>query len=111
MARRGNWVQITKPGIAAANTVYKILEANTQRRGLMLYNNTANSIYLVFGKNAGGADCNQIVASFANFNMMDKVYTGAIYASRNAGTTGTANIVEFCSDKGLGENQYGDLTV
>lgn len=109
MARRPNWIQITKPTIAAANVNYKILDTNTQRRGLMLYNNTANSIYLVFGKNAGGADCNQIVASFANFNMLDKVYTGPIYASRNAGTSGTANIVEFCSDKGGSENQYGDL--
>ncbi len=86
--------------MGAANSAIKVLDENPSRAGLMFYNNTGNSLYLVFGEALLGGDCNAIIASFQNYSMLSPgaVYKGAIWASRNTGTTGTLNIVEFIED-------------
>lgn len=72
-----------------------VLQTNLNRKGLIIYNNSANSVYLGFGLTVTGATCTRILATFTQFEMLGPtVYVGAISAIRNAGT-GALNITEF----------------
>lgn len=72
-----------------------IIAANPNRIGLILYNNSANSIYLAYGSAANSStNMTKILATFANVTMEQPIYTGAIYGIRNAGT-GTVLVTEL----------------
>jgi hypothetical protein len=72
---------------SVTNASTKILDANPARIGLRIWNNSGNSGYLSYGEAASSATPTAIVASFASFvEMGPVVYTGEIYAIRNAGS-------------------------
>lgn len=71
--------------VATSNV--KILSANANRKGLIVYNNSANSGYVAYGQAANSnTSMSRILATFAQFVMEAPIYTGDIYAIRNAGT-------------------------
>lgn len=68
-------------------TSQKIIAANPKRKGLVLYNNSANSVYLALGVAANSnTSMTFILATFAHLVIPSPVYTGDIYGIRNSGT-------------------------
>lgn len=65
-----------------------IVSANPHRVGLIIYNNSANSIYLTFGPIANSNTlCTRALATFTQFDMLSgTIYTGEIAGIRNSGT-------------------------
>lgn len=64
-----------------------VVAANAARVGLILYNNSANSVYLKFASVCTSSTCTLILATFAQYVMLGPVvYTGVISGIRNAGT-------------------------
>lgn len=66
----------------------KILDANPARKGLILYNNSANSAYIKLGASGNaGTDMSFIMATFTSFMLPVKpIFTGELWAIRNAGS-------------------------
>ncbi len=91
---RSNTAAITiSPVITTASV--KIIDANPNRLGLILYNNSANSVYIALGSAANSANnMTFIIATFASLVIPAPVYTGAIYGIRNSGT-GTILVTEL----------------
>lgn len=84
---------ITSPTVTTSSV--KILSANSKRIGLLAYNNSSNSIYICFGKSGNaGTVMTAIIGAFANWTMPHPIYTGEIWAIRNAGT-GTVAFTEL----------------
>lgn len=72
-----------------------VLPANYDRKGLIIYNNSSNSVYLTFARTSASNTCTRILAAFTQWDMLGPVvYTGAIAAIRNAGS-GTLVITEL----------------
>lgn len=72
-----------------------VLPANTARKGFIIYNNSANSVYLTYGPVSTGSTCTRILATFTQYESLGPVvYTGQISAIRNAGA-GTLVITEL----------------
>ncbi len=70
-----------------AQASVKIIDANANRKGLILYNNGANSIYLALGVAANSSNSMTfILATFAHLILPSPIYTVAIYGIRNAGS-------------------------
>jgi hypothetical protein len=70
-----------------AQTSVQILPANPNRRGLTIYNNGANSVYLAFDTFVSSAThMSIIIPTFAHWSCPLPIYTGAMAAIRNAGT-------------------------
>lgn len=75
----------TKVNVALASV--KILDANANRQGLVIFNNSSNSTYLSYGVASIAAECAEILTTFNQMKMTGPgVYTGEIHAIRNAGT-------------------------
>lgn len=65
----------------------KIIAANADRVGLILYNNSANSVYIALGSAANSnTNMSFIVPTFTSLVLPQPIYTGDIYGIRNAGT-------------------------
>lgn len=84
--------QVNSASVVASATIgttasVKVVAANARRVGLLLYNNSANSVYIKYGS-AGdtGNDMTVIIPTFATWMMPTPVYTGILYGKRNAGT-------------------------
>ncbi len=72
-----------------------IVDTNPSRKGLIVWNNSANSIYLAFGPTCSSAACTAIVATFTSWTYAGPIiYQGPISGIRNAGT-GTVTITEL----------------
>lgn len=72
-----------------------VIAANANRKGLLIYNNSANSVYLAYGSAANSStNMTRILATFTQFSMEAPIYTGAIYGIRNSGT-GTCLVTEL----------------
>jgi hypothetical protein len=81
------------PNVALVSVL--AVPANSGRRGLTIYNNSANSVYLTYGNTSTSAGCTRILATFTQWDMTGPaIYTGAISAIRNAGT-GTLVVTEL----------------
>lgn len=77
--------KITSANVATSSVV--VVPRNSTRKGFVIYNNSANSVYITYGPTSNGSTCTRILATFANFESMGPtVYTGEISAIRNAGT-------------------------
>ena len=73
------------PSVTTASQV--VVEANPRRRGLLIYNNSTNSVYLTYGPTSVSATPTRILATFTQFeNLGPTLYMGAISAIRNAGS-------------------------
>lgn len=84
--------------IPAASTVM-ICPANPARRGLTVYNNSTNSLYVGVESDVSGGNqigqCASNAGPTAHFYMMGPVvYTGALYGRRNTGS-GSVVVTEF----------------
>lgn len=80
---------------AITNSSQQILAANPNRKGIMIYNNSSNSVYITLQGPASGTGCHLILAAFATwFSPGPVIWRGPLYAIRNAGS-GALNIVEF----------------
>lgn len=76
-------------------TSQKIISANPERIGLIIYNNSSNTGYIAFGSTANSANnMTRPITTFAAWDSPLPVFTGEIYAIRNAGT-GTFIITEL----------------
>ncbi len=65
-----------------------VLAANPKRLGFLIYNNSANSVYIDFSPLASSSThMVLLIATFATYQMLGPVvYTGMISAIRNAGS-------------------------
>lgn len=63
-----------------------IAAANANRKGFIIYNNSANSVYMTYGATTNSATPTAILATFAHYQQGVTNYTGQISAIRNAGT-------------------------
>lgn len=84
-----NTTALTKRTITPSitNVSQLVLPANPDRRGLIIYNNSGNSVYLTFGPTSASNTCTRILATFAQWDMLGPVvYTGEISAIRNSGS-------------------------
>lgn len=86
-------VKITKT--ANITTVTQvILSANPNRVGLLIWNPTANSVYISYSLICDANSQTAIVASNTTWVMPEAIYTGPISCVRNAGSGGI-NITEL----------------
>lgn len=77
------------------NTSVKIANKNPYRQGLIIFNNSSNSMYVSFKGPAVAANCIRVIASYSSWEYQLPVcYTGEIYAIRNSGT-GAVTVWEF----------------
>ncbi len=73
----------------------KIAEANPNRKGFIIFNNSANSVYVSLTGPAVAATCTRLIATYAAWEWLYPIaYTGEIYAIRNSGT-GQVTVWEF----------------
>ena len=64
-----------------------VIAANPNRLGLVIYNNSANSLYLAYGSAANSnTNMTRILATYTQFAMEFPIYSGAIYGIRNSGS-------------------------
>ncbi len=64
-----------------------IAAANPDRLGLIIFNNSSNSVYVTFGGTSSSATCTRLIPTFASWECIGAViYTGAVSAIRNAGS-------------------------
>lgn len=85
----------TSAAIPVSPSSVQIIGANVNRKGLYIYNNSANSIYVAYGSANTGSIVTQIIPTFASFIVpATAVYTGPVYATRNAGS-GSAVVTEL----------------
>lgn len=73
-----------------------VLASNPARVGMVIYNNSANTVYLSFADTANsGTKCGYALPSFTQLAFLQGlIYTGTISGIRNAGT-GTCVVTEF----------------
>ncbi len=65
----------------------QIAAANSSRKGFVIYNNGANTVYISFANPATSAACVLPIATFQPGIFMYPIcYSGALYAIRNAGS-------------------------
>lgn len=86
----------TATSTTVATSAVQIIGSNPTRKGMKLYNNSANSVYV----SAGVPPCNSsstlfaIIPTFANYDFSTTLYIGSLCAIRNAGT-GNVVVTEF----------------
>lgn len=84
--RTPNCAPVT-PGVNVLLASVVIAPANPSRMGFLIFNNSANSVYITLGPTSASSTCTQIVATFASWQFVFPVcYTGIISAIRNAGS-------------------------
>lgn len=89
----GNATMSVSASILLVST--QIMPANVKRRGLVIYNNSANSVYIAFDTTCNsGNHMTIIIPTFQSWVMPLPIYQGAISAIRNAGS-GTLLITEM----------------
>ena len=87
--------RLVAPPVNVAQASVVIAPANVDRVGWVIYNNGANSVYIVLGSTATSVLCAKILATFATWECYGPaVYTGALSAIRNAGS-GAVNVYEL----------------
>ncbi len=83
----------TTASITTASAV--VVPVNYKRKGLIIFNNSANSVYLTYGATSSSASCTRILATFTQYETYGPVsYTGVISGIRNAGS-GTLTVTEL----------------
>lgn len=85
--------KITNTTVALTQTV--VVQANPYRKGMRIYNNSSNSVYLSVGTTCDSANTLfAIVATYSAFEFASVNYRGAVCALRNSGT-GNVVVTEF----------------
>jgi hypothetical protein len=88
-----NATVIATPSVTT--TTVQLIDANPQRKGLMIYNNSANTVYIAYSATASSSVRMTLpIATFATWNMPSPIYTGPISGIRNAGS-GTCMVTEL----------------
>jgi hypothetical protein len=85
---------ITESIASGVNASKQVAQPNTLRKGLIIWNNSSNSVYLSYESVANSASCTFILATFQSWVMPNPIYTGIISAIRNSGT-GTLTVWEL----------------
>lgn len=67
---------------------------NRNRIGLLIWNPTANSVYIAYGQTCSATTQTAIVPANSTWSMPEPIYTGAISCTRNAGS-GSVNVTEL----------------
>lgn len=81
-------------------TAVKIIGSNPNRKGLSLYNQSANSIYLTLGgSGTAGPGMSFILGTFAHLSISQLfpqlIWTGEVWGIHNTGATGTVGVTEL----------------
>ena len=85
---------ITTTGSIATTSV-KVLNENPRRLGMLIYNNSSNSVYIAFDTTVNSANhMTAIIPTFASWSAPTPCYMGAVSAIRNAGA-GALMITEW----------------
>src|SRR6266403_820089 len=85
----------TVTSVNVATSSVQLIGANPNRKGMRIYNNSSNSIYLTSVSPANsGTNLFAIVATFTAFEFNNILYRGPVYGIRNAGT-GAVITTEF----------------
>lgn len=77
------------------STVISLLSANTSRSGLIIYNNSAKSVYIGYSNAVTVANASIIIPANSFWELSSPVYTGEVWAIAATGQTATLNITEF----------------
>src|SRR4051812_41942107 len=78
------------------NVSQVVVPRNPGRKGLVIYNNSANSVYLAFAETANSSTkMTLIIPTFAHWVATIPIYTGPIAAIRNGAGTGNLLITEL----------------
>jgi hypothetical protein len=73
----------------------QLVAANANRKGFVIFNNSANSVYVTEGPTSVAANCTRLIATFTSWeNVAGAVWTGAISAIRNSGS-GVCTVFEL----------------
>ncbi len=89
------WHAVITTTASIATTSVKVLNENGSRLGLIVYNNSSNSVYIAFDTTANSANhMTAIIPTFASWTAPYPCYMGPISAIRNAGS-GTLMITEM----------------
>ncbi len=89
----GSCTKLTPVNVATTSVV--IAPANPNRRGFIVFNNSANSGYISFAATSVASECTRLIATFTSWEMLTPIaYTGALSAIRNSGT-GAMTVYEF----------------
>ncbi len=80
-----NTIIVNTPSITTVSQV--VLQANPVRKGLVIYNNSSNSVYIAFAPTCSSASkMTLIIPTFSQYVMQLPIYGGVISAIRNSGT-------------------------
>lgn len=85
-------MQATRATVTASATITNagpvmVATTNSRRLGLVLYNNSANTVYIKFGAPGNaGTDMTVPIATFQSYQMPAPIFTGALFGIRNSGT-------------------------
>lgn len=83
--------RLISPVVTVLLVSIQVAAANSRRRGVMIWNNSANSGYCCFAASCTSASPTRILATFTTWEPQQSlVYQGAISCIRNAGTGGMA---------------------
>jgi hypothetical protein len=76
------------------NQSYLIIGKNITRRGLFLYNQSGNTVYVTFGEVSNASSPTFVISAWSGWSMVGEVvWTGPISAIRNAGSGATLAMV------------------
>jgi hypothetical protein len=88
-----NSCTVTGTNVLLASVV--ICQANPNRKGFIIFNNSANSTYVTFGATSSSATCTYLIATFASLTVNSGcIYTGVMSAIRNSGS-GVVTVYEL----------------
>ena len=89
-----NWAQVTNV-LGVSTTSSLLIGKNMGRKGLRLFNNSSNSIYISTQCHASSStNLFAIIATFQSIDLSNPVYTGQVCGIRNSGT-GNVVVTEF----------------
>lgn len=72
-----------------------LIAANTARKGLLIFNNSSQILYVKFGTTASATDFTVRLTPYATYEMTGTIYTGRIDGIWAADSTGAALITEL----------------
>ncbi len=82
-------------GVNVLTTSVVIAPANSLRKGMIIFNNSANSAYVSLAATCVAATCTRLIATYTSWECFwTTYYTGPISAIRNSGT-GVMTVWEF----------------
>lgn len=83
----------TSVNVTTASVI--LVPANPNRKGVVIFNNSSNSVYVKYAATSVASTCTKLIATYASWEPVSPVcYTGPISAIRNSGS-GVVTVFEL----------------